>query len=120
MSQVRVLSPRQKNSVMDNVYKKTTKYDVDFPAYCFFFLNRILKNLKTVELDDTTTVELEISTSEHPYCYDAFELIVRTLERKGIWSRIPGFKREKIEGQSDILHYKFTIKKLKVYDNLPF
>jgi hypothetical protein len=101
-------------------YKKITKYDVDFPAYCLFFIKRILANLNEADMDDETTMTLIINTPDHPYCYDAFELVVRTFERKGYQTRIPGFKREKIEGKPDTFQYKWTIKKIKNYDDLPF
>jgi hypothetical protein len=42
------------------------------------------------------------------------------MERKVISTRIPAFKREKIEGKDDILHYKFTLKKAVNCDDLPF
>ena len=105
-------------------YKKTTKNDVDFPGYCFFFIKRLLALSKAGITKDDDKLTIEIDTSEHPYCYDAFELVVKTLERKGYSTRIPAFKREKIEGKDDILHYKFTVGKLKVAttncDDLPF
>jgi hypothetical protein len=42
------------------------------------------------------------------------------MERKGISTRIPAFKREKREGKDDMLHYKFTLRKLVNCDDLPF
>jgi hypothetical protein len=102
-------------------YKKTTKYDINFPEYCYFFLKRLLtlSNNALAKVDDK--LNIEISTSNHPYCYDAFELVVKTMERKGFSTRIPSFKREKIEGKDDVLHYGFTVRKLpKDYDDLPF
>jgi len=101
-------------------YKKITKDDVNFPAYCLFFIKRLLANIQEAELDEGTTLTLRIDTSEHPYCYDAFELVVRTLERKGYTTRIPGFKREKTVGKPDVFQYKWTIKKTKKLDDLPF
>jgi hypothetical protein len=100
-------------------YKKTSKYDVDFPAYCYFFLKDLLKISKCVVKPDDK-IEVEISTSKHPYCYDAFELIVKTLEKKGISTRIPSFVRIRRDGCDDILKYKFTLKKLINTDDLPF
>ncbi len=100
-------------------YKKVTKNDVDFPAYCYFFIKRLVEYGKCVVRPDDK-LELEITTSDHPYCYDAFELVVKTMERKGISTRIPAFKREKREGKEDILHYKFTLRKLVDCNDLPF
>ena len=107
---------------MDNFeYKKTTKYDVNFPDYCLFFLKRLLRYTKNGLINGNENLTVEISTTTHPYCYDAFELVVRTLERKGYSTRIPAFKREKRDGKEDVLHYKFTIKKLAMNkDDLPF
>ena len=105
-------------------YKKITKDDVNFPAYCLFFIKRILANIKEAELDDETTLTLQIDTAEFPYCYDAIELIVRTIIRKGYYTRIPGYKRLKKEGDPDVFQYKWTIRKLKKKDiscdDLPF
>jgi hypothetical protein len=100
-------------------YKKTTKNDVDFPAYCYFFIKRLIEYGKYVVRPDDK-LDIEITTTNHPYCYDAFELVVRTMERKGISTRIPAFRREKVEGKDDILHYKFTLKKFVKHDDLPF
>lgn len=100
-------------------YKKITKDDVNFPAYCYFFLKRLISYGKCVVRPDEK-LDIEIMTPDHPYCYEAFELIVRTMERKGISTRIPAFKREKREGREDMLHYKFTLKKLVNCDDLPF
>ena len=105
---------------MDNVYKKTTKYDIDFPGYCLFFIKRLLRLLKN-GLGTSDKITIDISTTKHPYCYDAFELVIKTLERKGYSTRIPSFIREKREGKEDVLHYSFVIRKLKKnYDDLPF
>ena len=102
-------------------YKKITKDDINFPEYCLFFIKRLLRYATNGLGREDDKLTIEISTSNHPYCYDAFELVVKTMERKGYSTRIPAFKREKIEGKDDILHYKFTIKRLeKEYDDLPF
>jgi hypothetical protein len=101
-------------------YKKITKVDVDFPAYCYFFIKKLDKYGKCIAKPGEK-LDIEISTSNYPYCYEAFELIVRTMERKGISTRIPAFKREKREGKDDVLHYRFTIRRMAdEYDDLPF
>ena len=100
-------------------YKKTSKYDVDFPAYCLFFIKKLMAYEKCVVRPDEK-LEIEITTSDYPYCYDAFELVVKTMERRGISTRIPSFKREKVEGKNDILRYKFVMRKLINTDDLPF
>ena len=103
-------------------YKKKTKDDVDYPAYCYFFISSLLRWAKNsvVRDDDKITIEIKTNDGKHPYCYDAFELVVKTLERKGYSTRIPAFKRDVIEGGHDILHYKFTIRKLVNCDDVPF
>ena len=101
-------------------YKKITKCDVDFPAYCLFFIKRILANIDESNMDEDTTMTLIITTPDHPYCYDALELVMRTLDRKGYNTRLPGFKRDKAEGKPDMFTYRWTIKKAKKCDDLPF
>ena len=103
-------------------YKKITKDDVYFPAFCFFFIKKIKERLDEEGLlDSSTTLEIRINTTEHPYCYEAFELVVRTFERQGYYTRIPSFHREKREGLPDEFQYKWIIRKRKVYmDDLPF
>ena len=102
-------------------FKKITKIDVDFPAYCLFFLKRLIRYVPAIGgVDDKLELEITTNDKDHPYCYDAFELIVKTLERKGVMTRIPAFKREKVEGRDDILHYKFTLRRTPRYDDLPF
>ena len=100
-------------------YKKTSKYDVDFPAYCLFFIKKLMAYEKCVVRPDEK-LEIEITTSDYPYCYDAFEIVVKTMERRGISTKIPSFKREKVEGKNDILRYKFVMRKLINTNDLPF
>ena len=103
-------------------YKKITKNDINFPEYCLFFIKRLLYNIKEANMDYETTMQLIITTDEsYPYCYEAFELIVKTLERKGYTTRIPSFKRIKTDGFPDKFEYKWSLKKKKVnFDDLPF
>ena len=100
-------------------YKKTTKYDIDFPAYCYFFLEKLVKisNHLTKPCDK---LDVEIKTTTYDYCYDAFDLIVRTMKRKGIMTKIPTFIREKEKDKKDKLCYKFKLEKMADYDDLPF
>ena len=103
-------------------YKKKIKDDVDYPAYCYFFISSLLRwaQNSVVKDDDKITIEIKTNDGKHPYCYDAFELVVKTLERKGYSTRIPSFKRYVVEGGHDILYYRFTIGKLVNCDDLPF
>lgn len=105
---------------MANVYKKTTKEDIDFPRYCHFFIKEIFESLEENEIENPgDELELVLETSRYPYCYEAFELVVRTLERKGFESRIPTFHLEKQDGEKTYI-YKWNIKKLPNMDDLPF
>ena len=101
-------------------YKKTTKEDIDFPNYCFFCIKEINESLEENDITnpgDELTLELE--TSEHPYCYEAFELLVRTFERKGFSTGIPNFQLTNKDGVKTYI-YKWKITKLPNVDDLPF
>ena len=101
-------------------YKKITKEDVDFPDYCYFFIKEIKESLEEEEIKDPgDELELELDTPDHPYCYEAFELIVKTFQRKGYDIRIPTYHLEKEDGIKHYI-YKWKIKKLPNVDNLPF
>jgi len=101
-------------------YKKTTKKDVDFPNYCLFFIREIIDSLDEYDIHDPgDELQLEIETSQHPYCYEAFELIVKTFERKGYDVRIPTFKLEKKDGSKTYV-YKWNLVKLPNVEDLSF
>jgi len=101
-------------------YKKITKEDIDFPNYCFFFIKEIIESLEEYDITNPgDELSLELETSEHPYCYEAFELIVRTFERKGFSTRIPTFHLVKKDGvKTYTYNWKFT--KLPNANDLPF
>ena len=102
-------------------YRKITKDDVDFPAFCLFFIKRIMANIEEAEEGNPISwrLTIEINTEDYPYCYDAFELVIRTIKWKGYETRIPNFHREKREGLPDMFHYQWVIEKKKL-DDLPF
>ena len=101
-------------------YKKITKEDVDFPRYCHFFLKEIIESLDEYDIKDPgDELDLEIETSQHPYCYEAFELVVRTFERRGYDVRIPTFHMEKRDG-TKFYTYKWKFRKLPNLEDLPF
>ena len=79
---------------MSSEYKKTTKDDIDFPNYCLF---------------------LEIKTSQHPYCSDAFALISKGLRRHGIYVFSPTYHIMWEYGEKYYI-YNFDI----LVDDLPF
>ena len=99
-------------------YKKITKEDIDFPRYCLFFIRKIQEGLNGGELDEKECLVVDID-SIYPYCSDAFDLITKTFERKGIDVMIPTFKVESI---SNVKHYiyKWKFRKLGKLDDLPF
>ncbi len=101
-------------------YKKITKEDVDFPRYCHFFIKEIIESLDEYDIKDPgDELDLEIETSQHPYCYEAFELVVRTFERKGYDVRIPTFHMVKRDG-TKFYTYKWKFRKLPNVEDLPF
>ena len=101
-------------------YKKITKEDIYFPDYCFFFIKEITESLKENDITNPgDELDLEIETSGYPYCYDAFNAVVRTMRKKGYSMRVPGFKRKK-SGKEDMVIYKFVITKMGENDDLPF
>lgn len=104
-----------------NIYKKITRDDVDFPRYCFFFIKEIQDSIEEYEIKDPgDELEVVIETYSHPYCYDAFALVVKAFERKNFQVKIPTFKMEKGEGDSRLYIYKWNLKKINPCDDLPF
>ena len=101
-------------------YKKITKEDIDFPNYCFFFIKKINESLEEYDITNPgDELSLEIETSDYPYCYEAFELITRTFERKGYSMKIPTFHLVK-KDEMKMYIYKWKISKLPNADSLPF
>lgn len=100
-------------------YKKITKEDIDFPRYCFFFIKEIMDSLEEYEIKDVgDELDLEIETPNHPYCYDAFKLIIKTFERKDYRVKFPSFHTDVQDGVKSY-NYKWNIKKIN-YNDLPF
>lgn len=97
---------------------KLSKEDIDFPKYCLFFIKKIQEELDKEELNETTYSEV-IVESIYPYCSDAFDLIMKTFERKGIDVMIPTFK---VEYKLNVKYYiyKWKFRKLIKFDDLPF
>ena len=103
------------------VYKKTTRDDVDFPRYCYFFIKELMESIEDNEIvDPGDELEVSLETSQYPYCYDALELVVRTFERKGFHTRIPTFKVNTEEDNTKVYVYKWELKKVNPCDDLPF
>jgi hypothetical protein len=102
-------------------YKKTTIADINLPEYCIFFLKKILSDIEKKEMvgGDVTNVFIATPNKEHPYCYEAVDLICRTLKRKNLDVMIPSFKKDEVNGET-IVTYKWKVKKLLNVDDLPF
>ena len=105
---------------MDASYKKLTKEDIDFPRYCLFFIRYIQEyiNASLDELSYVTPLEIPIKT-EYPYCSDAFDLIIKTFEKKGLNVSTPTFKLE-IKDNTKYYNYKWRVRKAIDCDDLPF
>lgn len=120
---VRVMAINKSISFKKNVmgeYKKITKEDIDFPNYCLFFIKEIIDSLEEYDIKNPgDELSLEIETTQHPYCYDAFELIAKTFNRKGYDMKIPTFK---LKNENGIKTYTYKWKILKIQDSydLPF
>lgn len=99
-------------------YKKITRDDIDFPRYCLFFIKKIQDKLDGEGLNENADTEVVIETV-YPYCSDAFDLITKTFERKGIDAMTPTFK---IEYKFNVKHYiyRWRMRKLSKLDDLPF
>lgn len=101
-------------------YKKTTKDDIILPKYCHYFISEIIDSLDEYNIKDPgDELTLEIETSQHPYCYDALELVVRTFKRKRYDTKIPSFHIENKDGKKTYM-YKWKLIKLSDIDDLPF
>lgn len=105
---------------MHGEYKKITKEDIDFPRYCHFFIKEIDESLKENEINNPgDELDLEIETSTYPYCYEGFELVKKSFERKHFQINIPTFTTKMEDGVKYYI-YKWTIRKLSKIDDLPF
>lgn len=101
--------------MLDN-YKKITKEDIDFPNYCLFFIENLEEEIKNTDLENND-LELKIH-STYPYCYDAFALVKKTFEKRGVEVKIPTFRLMSEDGDGTKHYlYKFDISKI---DDLPF
>ena len=101
-------------------YKKKTRDDVDFPNYCLYFISEIKESLDRNDITNAgDELTLEITTSDYPYCYDAFELIARTFKRINYSMSTPTFVLKNEDGVKMYI-YKWKITKLDDKDGLPF
>jgi hypothetical protein len=103
-------------------YKPITKADINMPEYCMFFIQKIIADIDKKELGpgDMTCVKVDTYLEEHPYVYEAVDLVCRTFNRKGYDVMIPTFRREDPEGGKTLVHYGWKVKKRVNTDDLPF
>ena len=95
---------------------KLSKEDIDFPRYCLFFIKAIQNAIDTNESEEDEPFDVHVETT-YPYCSDAFDLIVKTFEKKDMVVMTPTYKMEKEDG---IRHYHYKWKLKKAVDDLPF
>lgn len=103
---------------MADTYKKLTREDIDFPSYCLFFIRSLQEAIDKSELSYVDFLEVRIGTT-YPYCSDAFDLIYKTFERKGLDIRTPSFKMEEKDGIK-YYDYKWKLRKGTSVSDLPF
>jgi hypothetical protein len=103
-------------------YHKLTKYEVDFPRYCLFFIKKIQEEIDNEGFNEDNELVINID-STFRYCSDAFDLITKTFERKGLIVNIPTYR---LTIEDDVKHYiyKWKFEKypsvIPIYDDLPF
>ena len=98
-------------------YQKITKEYIDFPRYCYFFIKEIQDSIDEYDIKNVgDEIEVTIETSNHPYCSDAFTLIIKAFTRKSFYVSIPTYKMVKNNGVRTYI-YKWKLKKI---DKLPF
>ena len=88
--------------------------NIDFPKYCLFFIKKISEAIKGVDFSEPYRFEID---SEYPYCSEAFELIIKTFEKKGYYVNTPSFKIHLVDGSKRYL-YRWRFQ--KGIDDLPF
>jgi hypothetical protein len=106
---------------MSEGYKKLTKDDIDFPTYCLFFIKKLQETIDDEGLDEFIFTEVSVETT-YPYCAEAFELINKTFERKGIEMRTPTYRLAYKHGVK-FYTYKWRLRlwsRVNEYSELPF
>ena len=91
--------------------------NVNFPEYCLFFIKRIQEELDKDDIDFTEPHRFEID-SPYGYYRKAFELVIKTFEKKGYIVSAPSFKLQMNNGVKTYL-YRWRIQKC-YFDDLPF
>ena len=94
---------------MTHVYEKITKDTIDLPAYIICFLGIIMDKLEFYGFIDgkqgaldgmpPSTLVIPIVSKRYQYCYDAIELIEKTLKRRGFNCKMEHYKVIDIDGK---------------------
>ena len=99
-------------------YTKLTKEEINFPKYCLFFIKELEDAINKCELSYVTYTMVTVSTT-YRYCSEAFDLIVKTFERKGLDVATPTFKMEMKDGVK-YYNYKWKFRRFVDCGDLPF
>jgi hypothetical protein len=112
---------------MEHVYEKQTKDTVNFPEYNLCFLGILVEKLETYGLigkpktgaEAPTVLNVPVISRNYPYCYDAIELIRKTLKRRGVDCEMSSYQVTTLEnkgkegGEQKGYSYMFKLKKAK-------
>ena len=93
---------------MEHVYEKQTKDTVNFPEYNLCFLGILVEKLETYGLlgrpktgaEAPTVLNVPIISRNYPYCFDAIELIRKTLKRRGVDCEMSSYQVTTLESKS--------------------
>lgn len=118
---------------MEHVYEKQTKDTVNFPEYNLCFLGILVEKLETYGLigkpktgaEAPTVLNVPVISRNYPYCYDAIELIRKTLKRRGVDCEMSSYQVTTLEnkgkegGEQKGYSYMFKLKKASNKRDIP-
>jgi hypothetical protein len=118
---------------MEHVYEKQTKDTVNFPEYNLCFLGILVEKLETYGLigkpktgaEAPTVLNVPVISRNYPYCYDAIELIKKTLKRRGVDCEMSSYQVTTLEnngkegGEQKGYSYMFKLKKASSKRDIP-
>ena len=104
-------------------YNKHTKDTIDFPSYVSSFPNKLIGKMETYGMigdnpnrmfkNPSATITIPLVSRRYPYCFDAIELIKKTIKRRGFNCELPRYVVNKIDNpnntKSDAYSYEFKI-----------
>lgn len=102
---------------------KTVKSREAFIKYTKYFITELLDSINNNNLKEGEELDVDFETYTLPYYYEGIVLIDKTLEVKGYTTRLPTYRTDVDDEGNVFYRYKWTIKKLKMYDSnddLPF